>query len=30
MDCKDAGTLAEFWKLAIGLMDAPPPEPLAT
>jgi hypothetical protein len=30
MDCANAATLAEFWKLALGYEDEPPPAPFAT
>jgi hypothetical protein len=30
MDCADPNTLAEFWKLAVGYVDEPPPAPFAT
>lgn len=26
IDCRSAGTLAAFWKVALGYVDAPPPE----
>ncbi|MEU8244530.1 VOC family protein [Actinoplanes missouriensis] len=29
-DCVDAVSLAEFWKLALGYVDEPPPPPFAT
>lgn len=29
-DCRDAPKLAEFWKLALGYVDEPPPAPYAT
>ena len=29
-DCVDAVKLAEFWKLALGYEDEPPPAPFAT
>jgi Glyoxalase-like domain len=29
-DCVDAESLAEFWKLALGYEDEPPPPPFAT
>ncbi|QXC61780.1 hypothetical protein KSP35_02775 [Aquihabitans sp. G128] len=29
-DCRDATLLAEFWKLALGYEDEPPPAPYAT
>lgn len=29
-DCRDAARLAEFWKLALGYVDEPPPAPYAT
>ncbi|MFC3381695.1 VOC family protein [Couchioplanes caeruleus subsp. azureus] len=29
-DCVRAGSLAEFWKLALGYEDEPPPAPFAT
>jgi hypothetical protein len=29
-DCADAARLAEFWKLALGYADVPPPAPLAS
>lgn len=29
-DCRDARTQAEFWKTALGYVDAPPPEGWAT
>ncbi|MCU1485237.1 MAG: hypothetical protein JWN67_1983 [Actinomycetia bacterium] len=29
-DCVDAVRLAEFWKLALGYEDEPPPAPFAT
>jgi hypothetical protein len=29
-DCVDAGRLGEFWKLAVGYEDEPPPAPFAT
>lgn len=29
-DCAGAGALAEFWKLALGYEDEPPPAPFAT
>jgi len=30
MDCADPDRLAEFWKLAAGYVDEPPPAPFAT
>ncbi|WP_285502352.1 VOC family protein [Actinokineospora sp. NBRC 105648] len=30
MDCADAGRMAEFYKLAMGYVDEPPPAPFAT
>jgi len=27
MDCSDAAALPEFWKLAVGYVEIPPPEP---
>ncbi|WP_328860844.1 VOC family protein [Streptomyces sp. NBC_00306] len=30
LDCTDAQRLAEFWKLALGYIDEPPPPPFAT
>jgi hypothetical protein len=30
LDAADAVGLAEFWKLALGYVDEPPPEPFAT
>ncbi|GAB3648099.1 VOC family protein [Glycomyces tarimensis] len=30
LDCSDAKRLGEFWKLALGYVDEPPPEPFAT
>lgn len=30
LDCADAVTLADFWKLALGYEDEPPPAPFAT
>jgi hypothetical protein len=30
LDCDDASRLAEFWKLALGYEDEPPPPPFAT
>jgi hypothetical protein len=30
LDCDDALKLAEFWKLALGYEDEPPPAPFAT
>lgn len=30
LDCADATTLAEFWKLALGYEDEPPPAPFTT
>jgi catechol 2,3-dioxygenase-like lactoylglutathione lyase family enzyme len=29
-DCADASALAEFWKLALGYEDEPPPAPFTT
>jgi hypothetical protein len=29
-DCADAPALAEFWKLALGYQDEPPPAPFKT
>ncbi|MGH3681312.1 MAG: VOC family protein [Natronosporangium sp.] len=29
-DCTNAKLLAEFWKLALGYVDKPPPPPFAT
>ena len=29
-DCSDAGVLAEFWKVALGYEDEPPPPPFET
>jgi hypothetical protein len=29
-DCRDAPKLADFWKLALGYVDEPPPAPYAT
>jgi Glyoxalase-like domain len=29
-DCADPARLAEFWKLALGYVDEPPPPPFAT
>lgn len=30
LDCQNARALAEFWKLALGYVDEPPPAPFAT
>ncbi|MFF4603460.1 VOC family protein [Streptomyces sp. NPDC001339] len=30
LDCADPTRLAEFWKLALGYVDEPPPAPFAT
>ena len=30
LDCANAARLAEFWKLALGYEDEPPPAPFAT
>ena len=30
LDCVDGARLAEFWKLALGYDDEPPPPPFAT
>jgi hypothetical protein len=30
LDCVDGARLAEFWKLALGYKDEPPPPPFAT
>jgi hypothetical protein len=30
LDCASATRLAEFWKLALGYVDEPPPAPFAT
>ncbi|HET9141542.1 VOC family protein [Actinophytocola sp.] len=30
LDCADAPKLAEFWKLALGYIDEPPPAPYRT
>ncbi|WP_199042952.1 VOC family protein [Glycomyces salinus] len=30
LDCAKATRLAEFWKLALGYIDEPPPPPFAT
>ncbi|WP_026931752.1 VOC family protein [Glycomyces tenuis] len=30
LDCADAVLLGEFWKLALGYVDEPPPAPFAT
>jgi Glyoxalase-like domain len=30
LDCVDGARLAEFWKLALGYEDEPPPPPFAT
>ena len=30
LDCADASTLAEFWKLTLGYEDEPPPAPFTT
>lgn len=30
LDCASATRLAEFWKLALGYIDEPPPPPFAT
>jgi Glyoxalase-like domain len=30
LDCANPKRLAEFWKLALGYVDAPPPPPFAT
>ncbi len=30
LDCADAPRLAEFWKLAAGYVDEPPPPPFST
>jgi hypothetical protein len=30
LDCTDAQLLAEFWKIAVGYADEPPPPPFAT
>ena len=30
LDCADAERLAEFWKLALGYVDEPPPAPFKT
>lgn len=30
LDCADAAALAEFRKLAVGYVEAPPPAPFAT
>lgn len=29
-DCADAAKLAQFWKLALGYVDEPPPPPFTT
>ncbi|WP_372350266.1 VOC family protein [Streptomyces sp. KL116D] len=30
LDCADAPLLADFWRTALGYVDAPPPAPFAT
>lgn len=30
LDCRDAQRLAEFWKVAAGYVDEPPPSPFKT
>src|SRR3954471_24659978 len=30
LDCQDALRLAEFWKIAVGYVDEPPPPPFRT
>lgn len=30
LDCSDAAALAEFWKLAVGYAETPPPASFAT